>query len=101
MKTISRTAVALLLTSLVVPSTFAPSVASADNPGWSPVVIARGDYRTEIKSLPIERRPNRPFHFYGNTVRRRQSRSVYTAPRSIAPVYSAPSVFGGSVWRQR
>ena len=27
--------------------------------------------RAEIKSLPIEQRPNRPGHFYGNTVRRR------------------------------
>ena len=46
------------------------SASSAQQPGWSPVVIATGPYRQQIKSLPIEQRPNRPFHFYGNSVRR-------------------------------
>lgn len=27
--------------------------------------------RAEIRSMPIDNRPNRPGHFYGNTVRRR------------------------------
>ncbi len=44
--------------------------ATAGEPGWSPVVVARGDYREQIKSLPMEQRPYRPLHFYGNTVRR-------------------------------
>lgn len=30
--------------------------------------------RQEIRSMPILDRPNRPGHFYGNTVRRRHSR---------------------------
>lgn len=30
-----------------------------------------GMSRREIKSMPITERPNRPGHFYGNTVRRR------------------------------
>ena len=30
--------------------------------------------RQEIRSMPILERPNRPGHFYGNTVRRRNSR---------------------------
>ena len=30
--------------------------------------------REEIRSLPITERPNRPGHFYGNTVRRLSSR---------------------------
>jgi len=38
--------------------------------GWSPVIIARGEYRAQLKSMPIEARPMRPFHFYGNMVRR-------------------------------
>jgi hypothetical protein len=41
-------------------------------------VIARGAYRQKIRSTPIVHRPNRPLHFYGNTVRRmhhRRSRS--------------------------
>ena len=34
------------------------------------VVVARGEVKEEIESTPILDRPNRPFHFYGNTVRR-------------------------------
>ena len=37
----------------------------------APTVAATARIRAEIKSLPIEQRPNRPGHFYGNTVRRR------------------------------
>lgn len=33
-------------------------------------IIARGAQREIIQNTPIELRPNRPFHFYGNTVRR-------------------------------
>ncbi len=44
--------------------------AGAAEPGWSPVVIASGPYRERIRSLPIEQRPYRPLHVYGNTVRR-------------------------------
>lgn len=45
--------------------------AQADNgPGWLGVVVARGELKQEIESTPILDRPNRPFHFYGNTVRR-------------------------------
>ncbi|MDO4571109.1 MAG: hypothetical protein Q4D38_12040 [Planctomycetia bacterium] len=31
----------------------------------------KGYTRQEIRSMPILQRPNRPGHFYGNTVRRR------------------------------
>lgn len=46
----------------------------AQEPGWSPVVIPTGDYREQIKSMPIEARPYRPLHFYGNSVRRNHYR---------------------------
>ncbi len=47
------------------------SARAADNgPGWMGVVVARGELKQEIESTPILDRPNRPFHFYGNTVRR-------------------------------
>lgn len=56
-------------------------------PGWSPVVIARGEYREQIKSQPIEQRPYRPFHFYGNTVRRQHHRgNPLPMPRDLAIV---------------
>ena len=71
--------------------------ASASEPGWSPVVIARGDYREEIKSIPMEMRPYRPLHFYGNTVRRSYYRGTpMVAPRDlVAPVVvSGTRLFG-------
>ncbi len=52
--------------------------APAQQPGFSPVIIATGQYRQQIKSMPIEQRPYRPFHFYGNAVRRSYYRSAPT-----------------------
>lgn len=61
----------------------APSIASASNGlsrsvsdrGWYPYVLARGNDREKIKQTPIELRPNRPLHFYGNAVRRANRRN--------------------------
>lgn len=39
-------------------------------PSRYPFVIARPEDRSWLNSLPIEMRPNRPLHFYGNTLRR-------------------------------
>ena len=47
---------------------------------------ARGYSRRNIRQMPILERPSRPGHFYGNAVRRRNSRQV------------APSV-QGNPWR--
>ena len=49
-------------------------------PGWLGVVVARGELKQWIDSTPIVDRPNRPFHFYGNTVRRQYYRGN-RAPR--------------------
>ena len=38
--------------------------------GWYPYVIARGEDRAMIRSTPMEFRPNRPMHFWGNSRRR-------------------------------
>lgn len=46
------------------------SPSAASEPGWSPVMVASGPYRESIKAMPIESRPYRPLHLYGNTVRR-------------------------------
>lgn len=48
----------------------------AQQPGWSPVIIPTGAYRDQIKSMPIEQRPYRPLHFYGNAVRRNYYRGT-------------------------
>jgi hypothetical protein len=43
--------------------------------GWDSTIILRGAERTAVKSMPIENRPNRPLHVYGNTVRRLEHRA--------------------------
>lgn len=48
----------------------------AQEPGWSGPVIALGQQRAQIESTPIVSRNYRPFHFYGNTVRRRYYRGT-------------------------
>jgi hypothetical protein len=55
-----------------------PSTASAasNEPGWLGVVVARGELKQWIESTPIVDRPNRPFHFYGNAVRREYYRGT-------------------------
>jgi hypothetical protein len=51
-------------------------IADARGTGFDPRVIALGETREQIKSTPIEKRPYRPLHVYGNSVRRRHFRSV-------------------------
>ena len=37
-------------------------------------IVVVGKEREKLKNMPIEKRPNRPLHIYGNTVRRRSGR---------------------------
>ena len=49
--------------------------------GYYPYTIARAQDREWIRSMPMEHRPNRPLHFYGNKVRRQSvQRPTYVAP---------------------
>ena len=48
---------------------------------FEPRVVTFGADREQIKNTPIEKRPNRPLHVYGNSVRRRQSRTAQSAPK--------------------
>lgn len=45
------------------------TTAAVMHTGWSPKIILFGKDREQIKSMDILHRPNRPLHFYGNTVR--------------------------------
>ncbi|MEI6241038.1 MAG: hypothetical protein WCR51_11645 [Planctomycetia bacterium] len=47
---------------------------AASQTGFDPRVVTFGAEREQIKSIPIEKRPYRPLHVYGNSVRRRQTR---------------------------
>ena len=50
--------------------------AAGQEPGWSMRVIATGDFRRRIQATPIEYRPYRPLHVYGNTIRRMHHRGT-------------------------
>ena len=71
----------LILTLFVtfILSSFATASAQTNQTGYYPYVIARGQDREIIRSMPIEQRPTRPLHVYGNMVRRNTNRP------SIAP----------------
>jgi hypothetical protein len=61
------------------------SAGAAQEPNWYGVIVARGELRQQIESTPILERPNRPLHFYGNTVRREYYRgTALPAPRDFA-----------------
>jgi len=52
-----------------------PATSHAET-SWTTRIIKRGPDRQTTNSMPITQRPNRPFHFYGNTVRRIHYRGV-------------------------
>jgi hypothetical protein len=98
MKTIVATQkVALLLALVLVCGCFDDACVHAQQPGWSPVIIPTGAYRDQIKSMPIEQRPYRPLHFYGNAVRRNYYRGnavqqpIVRQPIARQPVYVQPA----------
>ena len=62
--------VAVATLSIPVPE----SACVASQTGFDPRIVTFGAEREQIKSIPIEKRPYRPLHVYGNSVRRRQTR---------------------------
>ena len=64
-----------MLVAIVMASAFLPD-AGARAASFDPRVITFGESREKIKATPIEQRPNRPLHVYGNSVRRRHTRSA-------------------------
>ena len=69
---------------IIVAAVAAATAAPAAGAEFDPRVITFGSERDQIKSMPIEKRPNRPLHVYGNSVRRRQTRTGQAAPRGDA-----------------
>lgn len=65
--------------------------AESAQPRWSPNIIVTGQAREQLRSLPIEQRPNRPLHLYGNTVRRMHHRSTAAAPLGVGASLPAPA----------
>jgi hypothetical protein len=64
----------LVATTLTLPIDIAAAASAARQTGFDPRIVAFGEAREEIKTTPIEKRPYRPLHVYGNTVRRRHYR---------------------------
>ena len=52
------------------------ATAGAREPGWYGKVLVFGAEREQIRGRDVLLRPNRPFHFYGNTVRRMHYRGT-------------------------
>ena len=83
-------AVVIAISTLVVVShsnaqEFAWTRPYAQEPSWRPYVVATGQTRVVIENTPIELRPYRPFHFYGNAVRRYHYRgNPLPTPRDFA-----------------
>lgn len=72
---------------LLVAAALAAGLAPAAAPRAAepPVLVASDLTRSQIRSMPIEARPNRPIHFYGNAVRRRHQRAAAPAPVPVRP----------------
>jgi hypothetical protein len=70
-----RTIILAALTAAALLPCPSAGAAGTAGTGFDPRVVAFGPAREQIKSTPIEQRPNRPLHVYGNTVRRRHSRA--------------------------
>lgn len=64
-----------VLMALVAATAMLPD-ARARESNFDPRVVTFGETREKIKATPIEKRPNRPLHVYGNSVRRRHTRSA-------------------------
>ena len=80
---ILRRLVFILLTLLAAP-------AIGREPNWSGTIIATGNERTKIQSTDIRKRPYRPLHFYGNTIRRMHHRGQpVPMPRDFFQGFSA------------
>ena len=84
-KTILRREIKYLVIAVATIAPLAnPATAAPPEPGWAKQIVPTGQERAIIKSTPIELRPYRPFHFYGNTVRRLHYRgNPIPAPRDI------------------
>jgi hypothetical protein len=71
----------VMLRVILVAAVAAAAAAPVAGAGFDPRVVTFGSERDQIKSIPIEKRPNRPLHVYGNSVRRRHGRAAENAPR--------------------
>ncbi|HBJ34190.1 MAG TPA: hypothetical protein DDZ51_05380 [Planctomycetaceae bacterium] len=85
----NRFAVSLAIAVFGLATLFCAEESTGQQPGWSPNIIATGQERDRIRATPIEQRPYRPMHLYGNTVRRLHYRG--TPLPTIAETVALPA----------
>lgn len=66
----------LIFAALVAAAVLPCPTVDAAGTGFDPRIVTFGEAREQIKATPIEQRPYRPLHVYGNSLRRRHSRSA-------------------------
>jgi hypothetical protein len=66
----------IIVAALVVTAVLPCPTADAAGTGFDPRIVTFGEAREQIKATPIEQRPYRPLHVYGNSLRRRHSRAT-------------------------
>ncbi|MFM8986731.1 MAG: hypothetical protein ACKONH_11885 [Planctomycetia bacterium] len=64
----------LIVAALMAAAVLSCPTADAAGTGFDPRIVTFGETREQIKATPIEQRPYRPLHVYGNSLRRRHSR---------------------------
>jgi len=77
---------------------FEPPFETLEEPGWWGVVIADPYTQAQIDQTDILLRPYRPFHFYGNTVRRMFYRgnplpTIQDVADSVQALFEGPTAF--------
>lgn len=70
----------MLFAAITVAAILPSGDATGRDTGFDPRIITFGAERDQLKSIPIEQRPYRPLHVYGNAVRRRTSRGTVSRP---------------------
>ena len=90
--------IALLCITLLGSFLFAGQVHAQKN-GYYPYVIALPQHRQMIRSMPIEHRPGRPLHFYGNIVR--QSNTVRPTNTARPTITSRTTSSARTIYPQR
>jgi len=71
----------IVIAALTAAALMPAASADARSTGFDPRVIVLGEERQQLKNTPIDARPYRPLHVYGNTVRRRHGHGPIAAPR--------------------
>ncbi len=80
-----------ILAAVVVGLLWCAPTGLAKEPGWERGVVKFGSERERIQNTPLLKRPYRPLHFYGNTVRRLHYRGrALPAPRDVVGLIRTP-----------